>query len=444
MTETHIESSVDSKQVTTSPELPDVIEKPSKPQPPPSHKPKRGVPKPVKILGASVIVASVGYGVYRLFFYQPEPPGLFLSGRIEGHETDVSSKIGGKITEVTVREGDTVKPNQFLVQIDDAELQAQLLGAKAQVRAAQEKLQRSRQQLPVLQAQLEQANITTQQAKEESQGRVLEAKNALAAAQAELVEAQTNLKLAQADRQRTRELYAQGVVAAQQRDRDDAQADAAAARVNAARQQVQSAQGRLTQAQATLRNTPIRAAAALQIQKQITQARTDISVAQQDVQNAKAEQGQIQANLNYLVVNSPMSGNVITRSVEPGEVVAAGAPLLTLVNLDNLYLRGFIPEGQIGKVRLGQPARVYLDSFPNQPLQAIVSRVDPKASFTPENIYFKQDRVTQVFGVELTIKNPQGLAKPGMPADARILVPEKLQKKRSDTLLPFGLGFLGQ
>jgi len=426
MKETDVNTSNNSKHTVTEPER--VEDRPIEPQPPP-EKPKRKIPKPVKIVAAMVakrtafgiaLVAGVGLGVYRLFFYQPEPEGLFLSGRIEGYETDVSAKIGGQIAQVAVREGDTVKPKQLLVKINDAELRAQLQGAEAQVRAAQERLQRSRQQLPILQAQLEQANITTQQATEESQGRVLEAKNSLAAAQAELVEAQTNLKLAQADQKRTRELYAQGVVAAQQRDRDDAQADAAAARVNAARQQVQSAQGRLTQAQATLRNTPIRAAAALQIQNQIAQARTDISVAQQDVQNAKAQQAQIQANLNYLVVNSPMSGSVITRDAEPGEVVAAGAPLLTLVNLNNLYLRGFIPEGEIGKVKVGQPAQVYLDSFPDRPLSATVTRVDPKASFTPENIYFKKDRVTQVFGVELTLKNPQGLAKPGMPADGRI------------------------
>jgi HlyD family secretion protein len=416
MKEIHEDTSNKSKHTITEPER---VEDRREPQPPP-EKPRRKIPKPVKIVAAIALVAGVGLGVYRLFFYQPEPDGLFLSGRIEGYQTDVSAKIGGQIAQVAVREGDTVKPNQLLVKINDAELQAQLRAAEAQVRAAQERLQRSRQQLPILQAQLEQANITTQQATEESQGRVLEAKNALAAAQAELVEAQTNFKLAQADQKRTRELFAQGVVTAQQRDRDDAQADAAAARVNAARQQVQSAQGRLTQAQATLRNTPIRAAAAVQIQKQIAQARTDVAVAQQDVQNAKAQQAEIQANLNYLVVNSPMSGNVITRSVEPGEVVAAGAPLLTIVNLDNLYLRGFIPEGEIGKVKIGQPAQVYLDSFPDRPLAAIVTRVDPKASFTPENIYFKKDRVTQVFGVELTLKNPQGLAKPGMPADGRI------------------------
>jgi HlyD family secretion protein len=107
-----------------------------------------------------------------------------------------------------------------------------------------------------------------------------------------------------------------------------------------------------------------------------------------------------------------------------------------LVNLDKLYLRGFIPAGQIGKVKLGQQAQVYLDSFPNQPLEAIVTRVDPKASFTPENIYFQEDRVKQVFGVELTIKNPKGLAKPGMPSDGRILVPQEQPKQPT-------LGFLG-
>jgi HlyD family secretion protein len=163
--------------------------------------------------------------------------------------------------------------------------------------------------------------------------------------------------------------------------------------VAAARQLVQSAQGRLTQAQATLRNTPIRAAAALQIQKQIAQAKTDVGVAQQEVRNAQAAQAEIQAKLNYLVVKSPMNGDVITRSVEPGEVLAAGTPLLTLLDLNSLYLRGFIPEGQIGQVKLGRPAQVYLDSFPNQPLEATVTRVDPKASFTPENIYFQKDRV---------------------------------------------------
>jgi HlyD family secretion protein len=334
-----------------------------------------------------------------------------------------------------------VVPGQLLVRLDDADLQAQLQGAAARVRQAQERLERYRQQLPVLEAQLQQAALTTNQSKQDSQGRVLEAENAVAAAKSQLAAAQANSILAHSKQRRTSQLYAQGVVSAQQLDEDNATLTANRAQVAAAEQQVKSAVGRLSQAQATLSNPPIRAAEALQVERQMAQARTDIGVYQQAVRDALATQAQIQANLNYLVITSPMSGNVITRDAEPGEVIAAGAPLLTLVNMDRLYLRGFVSEEQIGKVKLGQRSLVYLDSFPNHPLEATVTRVDPKASFTPENIYFKKDRVKQVFGVELTLSNSQGLAKQGMPADGRILVPETPPKHAS--LLPSNfLGFL--
>lgn len=405
------------------------------------QKPWQKIPRPVQILGAIALLAGVGYGVYRLFFYSPDV-GLFLSGRIEGYETDVSAKIGGRVAQVSVREGDTVRSGQILVQIDDYDLRAQLQGSVARVRAAQERLQRARQQLPVLQAQLQQASLTTGQSSQDSQGRVLEAENAVYEAHSNLAEAQASLVQVQARQRRTSQLYEAGAIAAQQLDDDTATSNVNQARVAAAQQQVRSAGGRFNQAQATQQNTPIRAAAELEIRGQINQAQTDILVSQQEVQDALATQAQIQANLNYLVIKSPLEGDVITRSIEPGEVVAAGAPLLTLVNQQKLYLRGFIEEGQIGQVRVGQRAQVYLDSFPDQPLEAMISRIDPKASFTPENTYFKKDRVTQVFGVELTLNdNGQGQAKQGMPADGRILLPES-EQKRSSTLMPDFLSFL--
>ena len=91
----------------------------------------------------------------------------------------------------------------------------------------------------------------------------------------------------------------------------------------------------------------------------------------------------------------------MVRAAEPGEVVPAGTAIVTLLDLDRVYLRGFIPEGEIGKVKLGQPARIYLDSNPGQALDAYVSRIDPQATFTPENTYFRDDRVKQVVGVKL-------------------------------------------
>ena len=122
-TETQTEPSIYSKQVSSSSVS-------TEPQSPP-QKPRRKIHQRVQFLAMIAVLAGIGYGVYRLFFYQPEPDGLFLSGRIESYDTDVSSKNGGRVAEVTVEEGDMVKPGQVLVRIDDSDLQAQLQGAVA-------------------------------------------------------------------------------------------------------------------------------------------------------------------------------------------------------------------------------------------------------------------------------------------------------------------------
>ncbi len=119
---------------------------------------------------------------------------------------------------------------------------------------------------------------------------------------------------------------------------------------------------------------------------------------------------------------APFDGTVLTRAAEPGEVVTAGTAIVTLLDLSKVYLRGFIPEGEIGKVKIGQPAHVYLDSAPDKPIDAYVLRIDPQATFTPENTYFRDDRVKQVVGVKLQLKGAVGFAKPGMPSDGEILV----------------------
>jgi HlyD family secretion protein len=136
---------------------------------------------------------------------------------------------------------------------------------------------------------------------------------------------------------------------------------------------------------------------------------------------ARASLAEAEANRADLLVRAPFDGTIATRTAEPGEVLQAGTALVTLLDLSKVYMRGFIPEGQIGKVKLGQPAHVFLDSDPNRPVEAAVSRIDPAATFTPENTYFRDDRVKQVVGVKLQLRGAIGFAKPGMPADGEIL-----------------------
>jgi HlyD family secretion protein len=154
----------------------------------------------------------------------------------------------------------------------------------------------------------------------------------------------------------------------------------------------------------------------------VVAAQRQVSAAQADADRARAQLEEAKANRQDLRVVAPFAGTVATRTAEPGEVVQAGTPVITLIDLKQVYLRAFVPEGQIGRVRVGQPARVYLDSAPTQPIEAVVSRVDPQATFTPENTYFREERVKQVVGVKLQLRGAEGFAKPGMPADGEILV----------------------
>ena len=156
--------------------------------------------------------------------------------------------------------------------------------------------------------------------------------------------------------------------------------------------------------------------------KQISQQNAEVASANAQIAQQQAALNEAQANRRDLIVRAPFNGTIVTRAAEPGEVLMAGTTIVTLVDLSSVYLRGFIPEGQIGLVRAGQTARVFLDSNPNTGIEAYVSRIDPQATFTPENTYFRDDRVKQVVGVKLQLKDGTGYAKPGMPADGEILV----------------------
>jgi HlyD family secretion protein len=398
---------------------------------------KRSV-NPRSVLIAGLLLVGVGTVVWSLFS-RPQTENLELSGRIEGYETDVGTKVAGRIEEVTVREGDTVKSGQLLAQLDDAEIRAQLQGAIAAVSAARQKAADASLQISVLESQLTEAQLNLQQSEQDSQGRVSQAEAEVASAiaqlrqsEAQVVQAQSELRLAQLNRDRYDQLARDGAVTQLQADQaqttfETAQANVRSqeAAVEAAQRRVNATQGSLTQSRSTNLNPDIRVAQINRLNTQLEQSRAQLAAAQAEVANAEASRDRIQAQLDDLTINSPIDGVVTVRSVEPGTVITTGKTLLTLVDLNTVYLRGFIPEGEIGHVRVGQAAQVFLDSNPDRPFEGQVAAIDAQASFTPENIYFREDRVQQVVGIRIALDNPAGYAKPGMPADAEIILDDQ-------------------
>jgi HlyD family secretion protein len=380
-----------------------------------------------RYLPGLLFLAVVGVAIYifwRLFFASSGPPPnvVTLSGRIEGDSSTVAAKLSGRILEIKVREGDTVNAGDVIAVIDDEQIRAREDQAQAAVTDAEARAEAARAQIAVLEEQLRQSQLLTEQARTDAQGRVHQAESEVVVAEAELAKQEAAYRLAAFDRDAYTRLAATGAVPERRGKEAVSTAEQQTAAVAAARRRVESARGALQVARASLANPGIRASQAGANRKQIAQQQKEVASATAKIEQARAQLAEAQANRQDLSIVAPFTGTVTTRAAEPGEVVVAGTAIVTLLDLSKVYLRGFIPEGEIGKVKLEQPARVYLDSNPNQPLDAYVSRIDPEATFTPENTYFRDERVKQVVGVKLQLKAGIGFAKPGMPADGEILV----------------------
>ncbi len=374
----------------------------------------------IGVIAGAVVAAFILWRVLR----GPDIPDsvVALSGRIEGDDSAIAGKASGRILELRVREGDHVNQGDVIAVLDDDQIRARENQAQAQVYQAQQRVVAAQQQGAGLTQQLIQSKLQAGQSGEDSAGRVRQAEADLAAAQADLTQQESNLKLAEFDREAYTRLAKTGAVSERQGKEAVSKADAQAAAVSAARRRVEAARGALTLAQATLANPAIRISQTAGVERQIAQQNAEVASAQFQLSQAKAQLAEAQANRQDLTIRAPFEGSVITRTAEPGEVITAGTAVVTLLDMSKVYLRGFIPEGEIGKVKLGQQARVFLDSDSGKWLDASVSRIDPQATFTPENTYFRNDRVKQVVGVKLQLKTGIGFAKPGMPADAMVLV----------------------
>jgi len=345
-----------------------------------------------------------------------------MTGRIEGDDAVIAPKVPGRILEIRFREGDVVHAGDVIAVLDDLGAKARVDQATAAVNEAEIRRRAAEQQIAIFQEQLQQTELQTDQSRVDAEGRVRQAEADLAGAEAQLVQQEASLRIAAWDRDAYVKLAKAGAVPERQGKLAQATADTQEAVVAAARKRVESARGSLSVAKANLTNPQIRGSQSMGIRKQMLLQQTQIASAAADVVRVRAQLAEVMDSRSNLTITAPFEGTVITRTAEPGEVVQAGTAILTLVDLNRVYLRGFIPQGESGKVRVGQKARVFLDSAATKPLEAELVRIDPQATFTPENTYFRDDRVKQVVGVKLLLKAGGGFAKPGMPADGEVLV----------------------
>ena len=321
---------------------------------------------PIVILLAAAVAAGVYY--YPRLTQKAAPVNqLTLSGNIEAHESLVGFKVPGRIVELPVEEGQQVAQGALLARLDDADFKQKVRIDQATVRVRESNLA------------LTLAGTRHQEVK---------------ASQQTMIDAEADLEQKKLDNERAQQLFAKDEVSAQDRD----QAATALKRAEAIFKAVQQRYNEAVEGS----------------------RKEDINIARANLNEASANLGLSQVNLSYTELQAPSNGVVTVRQAELGEVVAPGSPVVTLADLDHIWLRAYVAETDLGRIAWGQNVTITTDTYPGKQYHGRISFISSDAEFTPKSVQTTKERVTLVYRIKIDIDNPTHELKPGMPADARI------------------------
>jgi HlyD family secretion protein len=324
---------------------------------------------PILIIFAALAAAFYFY-VFPRWFEKPKNPNVIeLSGNIEAHESLVSFKVTGRITQLPIEEGQSVTAGQFLSQIDSADYRQQ--------------------------AAADQANV-------EVRNRELDLAEAGSREQ-DIAQSRQNVRDAQDDLNQKQQDYDR-YLALLKKDEIEGQT------VDQAKTAVERSQATLDRQQQAL-NELVEGT-----------RKEQIAVDRADVDQAIQTAGISRVRLGYTTLTAPFDGVITVREAELGEVVAPGTPIYTLADLAHIWVQVYVPETNLGEVHWGQDCSVTTDTYPGKTYHGRVSFISSQAEFTPKTVQTTAERVTLVYLVKVDVDNPNLELKPGMPADVSIQI----------------------
>jgi HlyD family secretion protein len=369
------------------------------------------------------IVLLVVAGAASWSYFQPPPPApgvLQVSGRVEGDLAAVGSTSGGRVLRVIPREGDKLESGALIAEMQSAQRQAELERAGHLLHTARAQVTLAAARVVSLEREQEAGQLAVSQADQNSGAQIGEAQAGLGVARAHLRQAEADSKKSARDRARYERLSAEKVISAEALDDARSLEEAAGTAVDAARQQVARAEQALNRARASRTTVALRSKEVETMAARLREAAAAVETARARMQTEEAGVAIARANLEDTRVVAPFDGTVLERLVETGEIVAPGTPLVTFMNMAKLYVKVYVAERDIAKVKLEDEARIYADGFPGRYFGAEVARIFQRAEFTPRDIHMPDERTKLVFAAKLAIRDSQGILKPGMPVDARI------------------------
>ena len=343
-----------------------------------------------------VVVGAVGEFLFFFgdkIFTAPLPEGfVFTSGRLDTRVIDASSKVGGRLVDINVKEGDRLTKGQLIATISPSELNAQLKSAEANIE--------------LLESRKAQARVDLELTRDQVNSGIRQAKAHVNVAEANLARSRACFKQTEVDFSRAEQLYTTGAIPKRKFEAQRLARDIADKEVKVAEKALEEANIALELAQ-DMKKTLQAKEIALKSLEQMSAA-------------AAADKELIQVHKEEMTICSPCEGTVLDRVMDPGEVVSPGIPVVTIVSPKELYLKVYLKTADMSRVRIGNDVRLALDGL-KETIDAKVIRISDQAEFTPKNVETKDQRTNLVFEVRIAqFDDPQGILKAGMSGEVII------------------------
>ena len=355
---------------------------------------------------------------------------ISLSGNIELTQVNLAFKTAGKLVDLPIEEGTEVRQGAVIAHLDADQLQKQQAREQASLAVAESQMVQQKTAIQYQKASLE-ADIEMRQAAlrqvEARLQQLLAGSRAqeIQQAKAQAEEARTQHALAKEDWERAQVLYKNDDISSSQRDQYKARFDATQAALKQAeerhslvlegprKEDIEAARAQVEQARASVK---LSEAARLELRRR----EEELVTRKAQIEQARAQLAIVESQIADATVMSPINGIVLVKSAEVGEILAAGTTLATLGDLDKPWLRGYIKEQDLGRIKLGTKAKISTDSYPGKAYWGRVSFISSEAEFTPKQIQTPEERVKLVYRIKIEVENPGHELKLNMPADAEI------------------------
>lgn len=376
------------------------------------------------VIGVLALLGSVAlFFIYQKLNPKELPENLIESaGRIDGDLILLNAKYPGRIEEIRVEDGSQVRRGDIVARLRSDEMQARVAQAAAQQQALQRALNAGRKELEMLEQTLPNSVQKAYKASKIAEAQIAE----LTAAIEGLI---LTVKQDEKDYRRFQTMYEAKLL-------EQHKVELAGLKYESDRKQLHALQQKRDQAQSSAKIASLNTKDAKTALLKIEIYREKLKADEDRLEAARAARSEAEAMLSEMTLTSPIDGFVVDRTAETGEVVGAGMPVASLIDPDALYLKIFVDTMQNGKLKLGDRALIFLDTYPDTPFAARVVRISQKAEFTPKEVSVRSDRIQRVFAVDLKPERPDPLLKLGIPAIGVISTDGKGLPESLDELPP--------